>query len=147
MNPTGILTNSFKTLILLLLLQNLDHPVSQGMLLIVSPMILIVFRFLSHLLRKRNLKRKNLLIQLIFHFLRILLPLLLLRKSIFLYLLFPIGLKRNIKLMLRREERSSLKSKSTFLYSMLFNRFLHMLVFLKDLCTTKRVTNVSKRLS
>jgi len=58
----------------------------------------------SDCLRKRSLKRKTPLIQLTLHLLRVLLLLLLLllRKSKCFYLLFPIGLRRKIKLMLRR---------------------------------------------
>jgi len=45
------------------------------------------------------------------------------------YLLFPIGLRRKTKLMLRRCERPSLKSRITFPCSMIFSRCLHMLDF------------------
>jgi len=108
-------SNQFSKILLLLLhLQKLVHLVSQGMLLMVPPMILILIFLLSHRLRKRSLKRKTPLIQLTLHLLRVLLLLLLLllRKSICLYLLFPIGLRRKIKLMVTRCERPSLKSKS-----------------------------------
>ena len=145
MNPVCILTNSFKILLLLLLLK-LVHPVSQVMLLIVSPMILVLLYLLSYLLTNRSLKTKISLIQLILHLLRIFLLLLLLKKSIHLYLLFPIGLKRKIKLILRRWERISLKSKSTFFYSMLFSKNLHMLDFY-GICVQPRELLVSlKRL-
>jgi len=81
----------------------------------VPPMILIILILLSHLLIRRSLKRKIVLIQLILNILRILLHLLL-RKFISLYLLFPISLRRKTKIMLRGLESASLKSKSTFFY-------------------------------
>jgi len=78
-------------------------PVSQGMLLMVSPMILILTILLSYHLKKMSLKRKAPLSQLTLLLLRVIIPLfLLLKKSVCLCLLFPIGLRRKTKPILRR---------------------------------------------
>ena len=61
MNLAGILTNS--KILLHLLLKRLVHPVSQGILLTVSPMLQIVLPLLSHLVRKRSFKKKTPLAQ------------------------------------------------------------------------------------
>ena len=126
MSPVGIPTNSLRNL--LPLLQQLSHPVSEEMLLMVSPMILILLTILlSHHLKKMNLKGKTPLSQLTLLLLRVillllLLLLLLLKKSICLCLILSIGLRRKTKPMLKRWERPSLKPRSTFLYSTLFSR-------------------------
>jgi len=78
-------------ILLPLLLQRLVHPVSRGMLLMVLSMLQIVFLHLSHLLREISFKRKTPLTWQVLHLLGILPPLLLLRKSRCLCLLFPIG--------------------------------------------------------
>ena len=108
-----------------------------------SLMILILVRLMSNLLRKRSLKRKSPLIQLILNIFRIVLLLLLLRKSLLPSFSHKLKKKDKAYIEKMRETFSQLQINISLLD--VIQQMPPCARFSKDLCTTKRATSVPKK--